>query len=128
PQPHPVALLFSSLLSLLPPISSHGRERRDKSPPPSRLSNQRKFTALSLPQLLRPVSSKQSTSAAGEESNNIFGQLTSTSIHCPSPLIQATEEAQHLKKLIQDYIASFIKVGDKVGASKFLKFKYNCFQ
>ncbi|WMV41823.1 hypothetical protein MTR67_035208 [Solanum verrucosum] len=25
----------------------------------------------------------------------------------------ATEEAQHLKKLIQDYIASFIKVGDK---------------
>ncbi|KAH0638997.1 hypothetical protein KY290_036301 [Solanum tuberosum] len=24
-----------------------------------------------------------------------------------------TEEAQHLKKLIQDYIASFIKVGDK---------------
>ncbi|KAG5609771.1 hypothetical protein H5410_021052 [Solanum commersonii] len=27
---------------------------------------------------------------------------------------QATEEAQHLKKLIQEYIASFIKVGDKV--------------
>ncbi|WMV13692.1 hypothetical protein MTR67_007077 [Solanum verrucosum] len=26
---------------------------------------------------------------------------------------KATEEAQHLKKLIQDYIASFIKVGDK---------------
>ncbi|KAG5586803.1 hypothetical protein H5410_047237 [Solanum commersonii] len=42
----------------------------------------------------------------------------------PSPtLLKATEEAQHVKKLIQDYIASFIKVGDKVGASKFLKFK-----
>uniref|UniRef100_M1C8U7 Uncharacterized protein n=1 Tax=Solanum tuberosum TaxID=4113 RepID=M1C8U7_SOLTU len=41
---------------------------------------------------------------------------------------KATEEAQHLKKLIQDYIASFIKVGDKVGASKFLKFRYNSFQ
>ncbi|KAL3377136.1 hypothetical protein AABB24_003510, partial [Solanum stoloniferum] len=34
----------------------------------------------------------------------------------PSPtfLLKATEEAQHLKKLIQDYIASFIKVGDKM--------------
>ncbi|KAH0661345.1 hypothetical protein KY284_026276 [Solanum tuberosum] len=43
----------------------------------------------------------------------------------PSPafLVKATEEAQHVKKLIQDYFASFIKVGDKVGASKFLKFK-----
>ncbi|KAG5599127.1 hypothetical protein H5410_030497 [Solanum commersonii] len=40
----------------------------------------------------------------------------------------AIEEAQHLKKLIQDFIASFIKVGDKVGASKFLKLKYNYFQ
>ncbi|KAL3370953.1 hypothetical protein AABB24_007796, partial [Solanum stoloniferum] len=48
----------------------------------------------------------------------------------PSPtfLVKATEEAQHVKKLIQDYFASFIKVGDKVGASKFLKFKYNCFE
>ncbi|KAH0724799.1 hypothetical protein KY284_000664 [Solanum tuberosum] len=27
---------------------------------------------------------------------------------------EATEEAQHLKKLIEDYIASFIKVGDKI--------------
>ncbi|KAG5628098.1 hypothetical protein H5410_013316, partial [Solanum commersonii] len=39
-----------------------------------------------------------------------------------------TEEAQHLKKLIQDYIVSFIKVGDKVGASKFLNFEYNFLQ
>ncbi|KAH0706048.1 hypothetical protein KY289_011124 [Solanum tuberosum] len=33
----------------------------------------------------------------------------------PSPtfLVKATEEAQHVKKLIQDYFASFIKVGDK---------------
>ncbi|KAG5568550.1 hypothetical protein H5410_064436 [Solanum commersonii] len=133
-QPPPAALLFSSLLSLLPPVSSCRRERRDKSPPLSRLSNQQKFAPLSLPQLLQPASSKQSTSAAGEESNNISGQLTPTSIHCPSPLIEVseclgtTEEVQHLKKLIQDYIASFIKVGDMVGASKFLKFKYNCFQ
>ncbi|WMV24350.1 hypothetical protein MTR67_017735 [Solanum verrucosum] len=36
--------------------------------------------ALSLPQLLRPASSKQSTSAAD--------QLTPTLIHCPSPLIE----------------------------------------
>ncbi|KAG5611919.1 hypothetical protein H5410_023200 [Solanum commersonii] len=35
---------------------------------------------------------------------------------------QQIRPTQHLKKLIQDYIASFIKVGDKVGASKFLKF------
>ncbi|KAG5601021.1 hypothetical protein H5410_032391, partial [Solanum commersonii] len=114
-----LALLFS-----LAPLSSHAR---DKSLSLSRLSNQRKFASLSLPQLLQPTSSKQSTSVAGEEINNISGQLTPTSIHCPSPLI-ATEEAQHLKKLIQDYIASFIKVGDKVGAAKFLKFKYNYFQ
>ncbi|KAG5632411.1 hypothetical protein H5410_004128 [Solanum commersonii] len=96
-QPPPVALLpppssshlISSLLSLLPPVSSHRREWRDKSLPLSHLSNQRKFTALSLPQLLRPASSKQSTLAAGEESNNISGQLTPTSIQCPSPLIEA---------------------------------------
>ncbi|KAH0672459.1 hypothetical protein KY290_024695 [Solanum tuberosum] len=31
--------------------------------------------------------------------------------------VLATEEAQHLKKLIQDYIASFIKVGDDVFVS-----------
>ncbi|KAG5589901.1 hypothetical protein H5410_040415 [Solanum commersonii] len=54
--------------------SSTIAEWRDKSPPPSRLSNQQKLAALSLPQLLRPARSKQSTSAAGEESNNISGQ------------------------------------------------------
>ncbi|KAH0644571.1 hypothetical protein KY284_032455 [Solanum tuberosum] len=72
--PPPFAFLFSSLLSLLPLVSSLRREWRDKSPPLSRLSNQQKLAALSLPQLLWPASSKQSTSAAGEESNNISGQ------------------------------------------------------
>ncbi|KAG5570846.1 hypothetical protein H5410_060612 [Solanum commersonii] len=36
-------------------------------------------------------------------------------------LHKVTEEAQHLKKLIQDYIASFIKVGDKGIDEKFKK-------
>ncbi|KAG5622434.1 hypothetical protein H5410_007652 [Solanum commersonii] len=70
----PFAFLFSSLLSLLSPVSSLRREWRDKSPPPSRFSNQRKIVALSLPQLLQPASSKQSATATGKESNNISGQ------------------------------------------------------
>ncbi|WMV33517.1 hypothetical protein MTR67_026902 [Solanum verrucosum] len=61
-RPPPAALLFSSLLSF-PPVSSH---QRDKS---------------------AYLSSLQSTSTAGEESN-ISGQLTPTSIHCPFPLIE----------------------------------------
>ncbi|KAG5582211.1 hypothetical protein H5410_052838, partial [Solanum commersonii] len=149
---HPVTFLpslsSSDLLSLLPPVFSLRREWQDKSPPPSSLSNQRKLDVLSLPQLLRPASSKRSASSAGEKSNNISRQQQHTSSnnnneparsshlyssHLGQNLsskmdlnrsILATEEAQHLKKLIQDYIVSFIKVGDKVGASKFLKFKY----
>ncbi|WMV29713.1 hypothetical protein MTR67_023098 [Solanum verrucosum] len=96
--PPPVALLFSSVLSLLPPVSSHRREQRDKSSPLSRLSNQQKFAALSLHQLLRLASSKQSTSAAGNERNNISGQLTPTSIHCPSPLIEEGFKKTHVRK------------------------------
>ncbi|KAG5596135.1 hypothetical protein H5410_037367 [Solanum commersonii] len=45
------------------------------------MKNEGKFEGL-------PTSSKDSISAAGEESNNISGQLTPTSIHCPSPLIE----------------------------------------
>ncbi|KAH0686188.1 hypothetical protein KY289_016951 [Solanum tuberosum] len=38
---------------------------------------------------------------------------TNTSIPDLLSEVEATEEAQHVKKLIQDYFASFIKVGDK---------------
>ncbi|WMV30254.1 hypothetical protein MTR67_023639 [Solanum verrucosum] len=59
--PSPSSLRFPLLissLSLIPPFSSLRQEWRDKSPPPSCLSNQRKLPALSLPHLLRPASSK----------------------------------------------------------------------
>ncbi|WMV40972.1 hypothetical protein MTR67_034357 [Solanum verrucosum] len=46
--PPPFAFLFSSLLSLLPLVSSLRREWRDKSQPLSRLSNQQKLAVLSL--------------------------------------------------------------------------------
>ncbi|KAH0776563.1 hypothetical protein KY290_007974 [Solanum tuberosum] len=129
-----------------PLISSSPLRPADRRTPfllPSLISSVPLLSSLLLPHLLlyfaTPTSSNESSGGQQLDKSSwspslVFstlfsgGQQLDGNSQQPGETTSATEEAQHLKKLIQDYIASFIKVGDKVGASKFLKFKYNCFQ